>query len=158
MAPVLAEASRIQSSIKRAHQESEGALRGFVDESLPPPLRNRLRLRLEVETGAPSELILQTSRARDTQLIVMGTHGRRGSERILLGSTAEQVLHFAERPVLSVPRGASLHGDDLDGRLKKILVATDFGRSATAAVQWAIDIALEMDVPLVFAHVVEPVW
>lgn len=55
-------------------------------------------------------VILEVSKAEGVDLVIMGTHGRQGLERLLLGSVAEQVAHHAETPVLlarSIPASAS---------------------------------------------------
>lgn len=49
-----------------------------------------------------AQVITQTAQARHTSLIVMGTHGRGGFDRLLLGSVAEGVAHHADVPVLLV--------------------------------------------------------
>ncbi len=53
------------------------------------------------------ELILQEAKKADADLIVMGTHGRRGLPRFLLGSDAESVLRESPVPVLLVREAAS---------------------------------------------------
>jgi nucleotide-binding universal stress UspA family protein len=53
--------------------------------------------------GVPFEAILKDARAWKADLIVMGRTGRTGTGRALLGSEAERVLEFTERPVLIVP-------------------------------------------------------
>lgn len=60
-------------------------------------------------TGRVSELILAAAREWPADLIVMGTHGRRGLNRLVLGSDAEMVLRSAPVPVLFVRSRA---GDD----------------------------------------------
>jgi universal stress protein A len=55
-----------------------------------------------VEAADPRDLILATVSRVDADLIVMGTHGRRGLSRLLLGSVAEDVLRRAPCPVLAV--------------------------------------------------------
>ncbi|MFC5279685.1 universal stress protein [Halorubrum rubrum] len=55
-----------------------------------------------VETGTPHSAILRYADDRDVDLIVMGTHGRTGVERYLLGSVAEKVVRMADRPVLTI--------------------------------------------------------
>ena len=57
-------------------------------------------LRREVRMGEPRQVILE--RAADFDLIVMGTHGKTGASRLLLGSVAEAVVRRAACPVLTV--------------------------------------------------------
>ncbi len=52
--------------------------------------------------GDPDQLILETAAARDADLIVMGTHGRTGWERVVVGSVAESVIGTSKVPVLAV--------------------------------------------------------
>ena len=52
--------------------------------------------------GFPSEVIIAQAQARNTDLIVLGTHGRTGLGRLLLGSVAERVLRAAPGAVLTV--------------------------------------------------------
>lgn len=62
---------------------------------------------VEVETevleGIPFEAILRDAREWKADIIVMGRTGRMGAARVLLGSEAERVLEFTDRPVLIVP-------------------------------------------------------
>ena len=55
-----------------------------------------------VVTGYPAEEILDMAEKEKADLIVMGTHGRRGIDRILFGSVAEKVVKSAKCPVLTV--------------------------------------------------------
>jgi len=57
---------------------------------------------VHVAEARPSEAILQTAEARGADLIVMGSHGRRGVNRLLLGSQTAEVLAHAATPVLVV--------------------------------------------------------
>jgi len=52
--------------------------------------------------GSPSGEIIEYSEENDIDVIVMGTHGRSGVDRLLLGSVAERVLRSASVPVLTV--------------------------------------------------------
>ena len=56
----------------------------------------------KVAAGKPAEVILQTAKDQDADLIVMGTHGRTGLCHTLLGSVAEAVMRHARCPVLMV--------------------------------------------------------
>lgn len=157
--PLLAQAAGIRLGIDLAGTEAEPALREFVEATLPERARQASRVRMEVTVGDPSEAILQTGRRLKAGLIVMGTHGLGGFRKFLLGSTTEHVLRRTEWPVLAVPPGAvSAPAVERPGvQLRRILLATDFRESAMAAMQWAADLASDIGVPLVLAHVVEPV-
>jgi nucleotide-binding universal stress UspA family protein len=68
-------------------------------------LETRIRevdLKSEIEEGDPVSAILRKAEGTDCDLIVMGTHGRTGVGRLLMGSVAEQVLRRAPCPVLTV--------------------------------------------------------
>ena len=62
-----------------------------------------------VEMGTPHSAILQYADDHDVDLVVMGTHGRTGVERYLLGSVTEKVVRLADAPVVTV------RADDSDG-------------------------------------------
>lgn len=85
-------------------------------------------------------------------LVVAGTHGRRGVQRLLLGSTSEMVLHHAPCPVLTVgpnvevPRLFSLN-------LANVLFATDLGEQAQHVLGYALSLAREKCARLMLLHV-----
>ncbi|MCA8202457.1 universal stress protein [Burkholderia sp. AU33545] len=60
-----------------------------------------------------STLILDGAKAFGADLLVLGTHGRRGFRRLVLGSIAEQCVRHATLPVLLIP--AAAHADDQEG-------------------------------------------
>jgi nucleotide-binding universal stress UspA family protein len=157
--PLLAQAAGIRRGVDLARTEAEPALREFVEATLSERARQASHLRMEVTVGDPSEAILQTGSRLKAGLIVMGTHGLGGFRKLVLGSTTEQVLRRTEWPVLAVPAGAvnAPVVKQPGVQLNKILLATDFRESAMAATQWAGDLAADISVPLVLAHVVQPV-
>jgi nucleotide-binding universal stress UspA family protein len=118
----------------------------------------------EVEVGvvveeAPDayrEILRQADRL-DADLIVMGTHGRSGFDRLFLGSVAEKVLRKSRRPVMTVPS----HAPDAMPRgplpFKRILVGMDFSAAARTALDYAITLAGEADATLTLVHVMEVV-
>ncbi len=67
---------------------------------LTPEQKGRLQVRLE--GGDPVETILETAKKEGIDLIVLGTHGRRGLTHLLIGSVAEKVVRQAGCPVLTV--------------------------------------------------------
>ncbi|WP_049927672.1 universal stress protein [Halopiger goleimassiliensis] len=68
-------------------------------EAIAPP---DLDVEGEVREGSPSRVIAEEADRRDCDLIVMGTHGRGGIDRLLLGSVTERVVRCAPVPVLTV--------------------------------------------------------
>ena len=66
-------------------------------------LRQRgIKASWRVATGPPFQMIVDMAAREHAALIVMGTHGRSGLDRILLGSVAERVIRLAPCPVLTV--------------------------------------------------------
>jgi nucleotide-binding universal stress UspA family protein len=87
-------------------------------------------------------------------LIVMGTRGRSGVARFVLGSTAERIFRQAPCPVLSVGPHSSA-GSKPNGEFFRILFATDFSPESIAAAPFAISLAQEYQAYLTLLHVVE---
>lgn len=74
--------------------------------------------------GAPAQASIDTVNEIDADVILMGTHGRRGWRRMLLGSVTEQVVRATDRPLLSVrasatPGGPEGREDSLSGQLHR---------------------------------------
>jgi nucleotide-binding universal stress UspA family protein len=99
--------------------------------------------------GRPVAEILDCGTREAADVIVMGTHGRRGLRRFLLGSTTEGVLRNAGQPVITV------HEDTrADVPPKTIVVAADDSEPSDAAVDCAIGIAARERSRLVLCSVV----
>ncbi len=64
-----------------------------------------------VESGIPHDAILDYAAEHDIDLICMGTHGRTGIGRVLLGSTTEKVVRTADVPVLTVRSHGAMEAD-----------------------------------------------
>ncbi len=77
-----------------------------------------------------------------TDLIVVGTHGRTGVSRALLGSAAEEIFRKAHCPVLTVGPHVS-HNPERRLAMKEILFATDFSSESLAALPFAVSMAQE---------------
>ena len=71
---------------------------------LAQDLGSNLSVRTAVESGSPASEIVRYAERHGVDLIVVGTHGRTGVTRALLGSVAERVVRTAPCPVLAVPR------------------------------------------------------
>ncbi|WP_135662853.1 universal stress protein [Halorhabdus rudnickae] len=69
----------------------------------------------EITEGSPSREIVDYTGSNDVDLIVMGTHGRGGIDRLLLGSVAERVIRTASVPVMTIRVGDAPEVEELDG-------------------------------------------
>lgn len=108
----------------------------------------------EIAEGGAAPEILAKAEAIRADLIVLGTHGRSGFERLVLGSVAEKVLRKAASPVLSVPpHVAGTTG--ARGLFTRILCAVDFSDCSMRALNYATSLAQEADARLTVVHVVE---
>jgi nucleotide-binding universal stress UspA family protein len=89
---------------------------------------------------------------RQIDLLVVGTHGRTGTMKLLLGSVAEEIFRRASIPVLTVGPSARQPTQDA-GRFHRVLFATDFTPEAQAATPYAISMAQENQARLLLLHV-----
>jgi nucleotide-binding universal stress UspA family protein len=109
----------------------------------------------EVREGRTVSEILGLAGGLPADLLVIGTHGRSGFERWLLGSVTEKVMRKAPCPVLTVPppsetlhpRGSSL--------FQRILCPVDFPETSRHALRYALSLAQESRTELVVLHALE---
>jgi nucleotide-binding universal stress UspA family protein len=90
-------------------------------------------------------------------MVVIGTHGRRGLGRLLLGSVAEKIFRGAECPVVTVGPAFAESGVENIRQPQPVLFATDFGSASLQALPYVIDFASERNVKLVLLHVIQTV-
>jgi nucleotide-binding universal stress UspA family protein len=98
------------------------------------------------------EVLSRALKEHETDLIVLGTHGRTGFKKALLGSSAEEVFRRTNVPVLTIGPAVSSsthHG----GRFQCVLFATDFSPASLAATRYAVSLAQENQSRLVLFHV-----
>ncbi|HSM09680.1 MAG TPA: universal stress protein [Gemmatimonadota bacterium] len=139
------------------------------DEDVPFPGEEEARAALEASAGGISwnqvvhrierginaaPTIIDYADANDVDLIVMGSHGRRGLRRLMLGSVTTEVVRFARRPVLVVR-----HEEDAAAptEVDRLIVPVDFSRASHEAVAVALELASTLDVPIELLHAVEPI-
>ena len=123
--------------------------------------RHEIRPECVVQDGSVTDLILSLAEARRVDLIVMGTHGLRGIDRLMLGSVTERILRRARCPVLAVRKPAhhfisSVH-DPEPVHLRKMLLCTDFSDHGHRASEYAVSMAKECGAELTLLHVLEDV-
>ena len=101
--PGLAELSHAPA---RVYEEWDQKLREGVERKLRPlaeyARKEGIEARALVLTGFADEAIIEAAKQEGADLIVMGTHGRRGAARLFLGSVASRVISTAPCPVMTV--------------------------------------------------------
>lgn len=104
--------------------------------------------------GDPTGCILETAARIHADVIVMGTEGRTGWDRLRIGSTAGGLVRGAPCPVLTVHGG--LAGDVFRHpskvRLRRVLVATDFSRDADSALRIVRGLAPKLQATVHVVH------
>jgi nucleotide-binding universal stress UspA family protein len=98
------------------------------------------------------DAVQKTIEEKGIDLIVMGTHGRTGAEKFLMGSIAEEIFRRSPVPVLTIGPHvrSSVHAG---GRFHRVLFPTDFTAASLAAAPYAISLAQENKAKLVLLHV-----
>jgi nucleotide-binding universal stress UspA family protein len=114
-----------------------------------------IRTELEVREGSIAGHVVKLAETLPADLVVMGTHGLTGFERLMLGSVTERVLRRAPCPVLTVPRALPARGDRGRRRLETILCPLDFADPSAGALRVARALARENHARLLLVHVIE---
>lgn len=112
------------------------------------------RTKYEIHAGSAAEEILKAVQTWPRpEMVIMGTQGRTGIDKLLEGSVAEQVLLKAERPVMVVgPLAQEKFFRIGNSKRLKILVATDLSRDSRPAEQYALSLAARTGAELTFFH------
>lgn len=127
-------------------------LRAFVQESGYADLRN---VRFVTRSGdAVAGIIAQAARS-SSDLIAMGTRGRSGLARTVLGSVTERVLREAPCPVMTIPPAAPDLESREAGTFDPILCASDFSPSCRKALDLAVSMAQETDAHVILLHALQ---
>lgn len=138
-----------QALLDRLEKVAHSALGAVADRGDVSVLKIRQAQRRGFDIGS---VILDFAREIDAGLIVMGTHGRTGARRLLLGSVAEDVLRRAPGPVLLVREaGERTHLE----KIETILAPVDFSNASRNAVVEAAELARVVGAELRMLHVVE---
>jgi nucleotide-binding universal stress UspA family protein len=124
------------------NEGGEMKLRHFVEK-----YSGGFRPQTIVLQGNAADCILECARKEDIGGILMGTHGRRGLDRLVLGSTTDHVIRKAPCPVLVVPHASQRQ------RVSRILYCTDFSTNSGRAREYAVSLAAEYGAELILFHV-----
>jgi nucleotide-binding universal stress UspA family protein len=148
------------------YEEYSQALRESGKEQLQEFVKkhtnDEIQPELVVQTGVAADSILSFAQLQKADVIVMGTHGRRGFDRLMLGSVTDRVMRTAPCPVLVAskpPQGSVAVGKERGHvhHLSRILFCADFSENSEGALKYAISATAEYDAELTLLHVVEGV-
>jgi nucleotide-binding universal stress UspA family protein len=147
-------AERAGAELRVLHAVVPGGTRGDVpDEPHVYTTPAGAALPAEERVGeAAEEVIVDYAAEQGVDLVVMGTHARRGPAHFVLGSTAERVVRHAPCPVMTVgPRAA----DPVAGAVRRLLVPIDFSAAGDAALDYAAALAALYGARVDLLHAVE---
>ena len=114
---------------------------------------------VQMRTGLASSQICEVAREQHADLIITGTHGWTGFNRVVFGSISERVIQRAPCPVLSIPdrspeETANLHTLSIQPR--QIVLPVDFSDCSIDAYEYGVDMAKWFDASLNLVHAIEP--
>jgi nucleotide-binding universal stress UspA family protein len=109
-----------------------------------------------VREGNAAAEILEEATTTGADLLAIGTHGRSGFERLVLGSVTEKILRKARCPVLTIPRRLPDAVPSGPVLFRRIVCAVDFSDCSMHALKYALSLAQEADGCLTVVHVVAP--
>lgn len=149
-------------ALDRVYQELGVTAKEHLQEWVAEHSLDGIRPELVVQCGVIADSILLLAEQQAPDLIVMGTHGRQGLDRVTMGSVTEKILRKASCPVLAVRK--PLHDFAKPGpapgekvSLRKILFCTDFSECSDRAMEYALSLATEYNAELTLLHVVEDI-
>ena len=138
-----------------AYEAAGRAAQGELEALASSPTAEGVRLVQVIRKDfSPAAGILEYAGAEGIDMIVLGTHGRRGPARLFLGSVAEEVMRAADCPVLAM-RPPANGGNRPVTVLRRIVVPFDFTPAAREALSAAADVARRYDARLCLLHVIE---
>jgi nucleotide-binding universal stress UspA family protein len=156
--PMLASAAAIAFADRDYAKVALDELRPFVAKALPASTTKAISIRCTVETGDAARMIVSAAKQLRCDLIVMGTHGLTGLEKVILGSTTERMLRRTSLPVLAVPLspseavGVREPAGSWPG--SAIMVPVDLGEQSGRDVREVERIARAFGTDLLLVHVV----
>jgi len=107
-----------------------------------------------VRDGFVDEEIKRLSDSEKSDIVVMGTHGRRGFEQWLMGSVTQRILRRLNIPLLTLTATKKI---EVGATIRRILIATDFSKGAPDAVAYAFSVAQESQASVTVLHVIDDV-
>src|SRR4051794_2713848 len=137
-------------------QRTRAELARFVNRSLG--VRHGREIALSVSTGNPVDEILRSAKSLRSDLIVIGTQGLSGFQKLFFGSTTEQVLRRATIPVLAIPASQHRRGAKAPPLVvRRVITPVDLAGEWQADAIRAADVAASFEAELILVHVLAPI-
>jgi len=136
------------------HQEAQRVAQQNMERFLSAGRQRGISCQPLIGEGAIWEVLQGMIQQNGVDLIVLGTHGRRGLRKLLLGSVAEEVFRMAPCPVLTVgPKTSEI--ESMEVHLDHILYPLEFVPDTSDAAAYAVSLAEEYHAKLTFMKVFE---
>jgi nucleotide-binding universal stress UspA family protein len=136
-------------NIEQPQAKAESAMKLLIEKKGI----GQLRPQVTVRQGRVWDVLTSEIHRENTDLLVLGTHGRGGLSKLTIGSIAEEVLRLAPCPVLTI--GPNVPPPPTTG-FKNIFFATDFGPASYRALPYAVSLAEDYGAKLFFLHMITP--
>ena len=133
-----------EETIRKENEEYRGQLLNIF---------TGIRTTALIEEGDIQSRLQEAMAKNNTDLVVIGTRGRTGLGKMLLGSVAEEIFRTVTCPVLTVGPHAETSGG-ANGEIREILYATDLASPSPAAAAYAVSLAQEFQAHLILLHVI----
>jgi nucleotide-binding universal stress UspA family protein len=141
---------KVEDALHELDRWAEGRMQSHLGEHVEDLVVHEAR-----ERGfSAAAVILEYAEEHDIDLIVMGTHGRRGLRHLFMGSIAEEVVRRASCPVITVREAPRLPGGAWPTRL---LAPIDFSEASELALAYVRELAASGGARVDLVHVIEPV-
>jgi len=134
-------------TVKAEHEEARNRLATMVEAAE----KSGVSTGSEVRFGEIDHEIVNAIEEQQADLVVAGTHGRRGFQRWLMGSVCERLLRRVAIPILTVPNAKTQKEIE---HIKHVLVATDLSDNPEIGA-WALSIAENYDSEITVLHVTD---
>jgi len=147
--PAITPITQAQASIWEADIEATRAADEYHCQLLVESFSG-IETNVLITDGSVQDDLNEAIKKNNTDLVIIGTRGRTGLIKMLLGSVAEEIFRTVPCPVLTV----GPHAENSKAEIREILFATDFATDPQAAAAYAVSLAQEFQARLTLLHVV----
>ncbi|MGC8834372.1 MAG: universal stress protein [Armatimonadota bacterium] len=154
--PPLEFTSRQVNALARSEERNRRALYRHLKQHVLETIGELGDLELVVAESPPVEAIVGEARTAPADLVVMGTHGRSGVNRLLMGSVAENVVRRVHCPVLTVRRKEGSGAGEEEPRIEKLLLPLTATEASLQSAGVACAVAKHFEAEITVVYVTEP--